>query len=59
MVSTCGVATVSPAKIMQSLLPRGRLAVATTTVILDCHSAAPPSSKYRCFNMDGEGMSVK
>ena len=25
----------------------------------DCHSAAPPSPSSRCFNMDGEGMSVK
>ena len=25
----------------------------------DCHSAAPPSPFSRCFNMDGEGMSVK
>ena len=25
----------------------------------DCHSAAPPSPCSRCFNMDGEGMSVE
>ena len=25
----------------------------------DCHSAANPSTFSRCFNMDGEGVSVK
>ena len=25
----------------------------------DCHSAAPPSTFGRCFNVDGEGMTVK
>ena len=34
-------------------------AKACTSRRRDCRSAAPPSPSIRCFNMDGEGMSVK